>query len=71
MADKGNRPDNPEDCCEEDAKACANHIRAFDEIMHRYGMCPDIDNPEPVCLICGAARDSSIANKGLADASIG
>src|SRR5262249_27837708 len=51
-----NRPDNPEDWSIEDAKACADSIRGFDEIMHRYGMCPDIDDPEPLCLVCGAQR---------------
>jgi hypothetical protein len=36
----------------DDARACVERIRAFDEIMHRYGICPDVDDPEPTCLIC-------------------
>jgi hypothetical protein len=55
MADKGNRPDNPGDWSIEDAKACVNHIRAFDEIMHRYGLCPferGPDEDKTLCLVC-------------------
>jgi hypothetical protein len=41
-----------EDWTVEDAAACVQRIRAFDEIMHRHGMCPDVGNPEPCCLVC-------------------
>jgi len=50
------RPDNPEDWSIEDAKACVDSIRGFDEIMHRYGMCPWVNDPEPLCLVCDAQR---------------
>jgi hypothetical protein len=39
------------------AEACITNIKAFDEIMHRYGICPDLDNPEPCCTVCPNERD--------------
>jgi len=48
------RPDNPEDWNIEDAKACADNIKSFDKIMHRYGICPWVDDLESACTACGA-----------------
>ena len=50
------RPDNPEDWSIEDAKACADSIKGFDEIMLRYGICPWANDPEPACTVCDAQR---------------
>jgi DUF3102 family protein len=47
-----------EDWTVEDAKACIECIRAFDEIMHLYGICPDVGDPEPCCLVCADAADA-------------
>ncbi len=57
-ADTAARPD-PKDWSIDDAKACIDRIRGFDEIMHRHGVCPD-RTPDPdglptmseMCLIC-------------------
>lgn len=46
------RPDNVEDWSIEDAKACADNIKGFDEIMHRYGICPWVNDPNPCCTVC-------------------
>jgi hypothetical protein len=51
------RPDNVEDWNIEDAKACADNIRHFDEIMHRHGICPWVDDPEPCCMVCAGSRE--------------
>jgi hypothetical protein len=51
---KAMRPDNPEDWSIEDAKACADNIKGFDKIMHRYGICPWVDDPESPCTACSA-----------------
>jgi hypothetical protein len=42
-------PDNPKDWTVEDAKACANNIRAMDMLRHRHGLCV-----QESCLICDA-----------------
>ncbi|MGA7487906.1 MAG: DUF3102 domain-containing protein [Xanthobacteraceae bacterium] len=52
-ADRAKRPADPKDWSIEDAQACAAHIRRFDAIMHRYGVCPDVGDPEPCCTVCG------------------
>ena len=46
------RPSDPKHWSIEDAQACIVHIRGFDEIMHRYGVCPWVGDPEPLCLVC-------------------
>jgi hypothetical protein len=47
-------PNNSEDWSIDDARACADHLRAFDEIMHRHGLCPDkgAEDPSGYCLVC-------------------
>jgi len=55
------RPSNAKDWSVEDAKACIDGIRGFDEIMHRYGMCPCVDDSEPLCLICEDEREGGAA----------
>ncbi len=57
-ADRASRP-AVKDWSIDDAKACIDGIRGFDEIMHRHGVCPD-RTPDPnglptmseMCLIC-------------------
>ena len=57
-ADRASRPDVKEWSID-DAKACIDRIRGFDEIMHWHGVCPD-RTPDPdglptmseCCLIC-------------------
>jgi hypothetical protein len=53
------RAANPADWSIEDAKACVDNLRAFDAIMHRYGMCPTVDDLELVnlCFVCSDKRD--------------
>jgi hypothetical protein len=46
----------------EDAQACIKRIRAFDELMHRYGICPWVGCPEPCCLVCADAADAGAAS---------
>ncbi len=57
-ADRASRPD-VKDWSIDDAKACIDRIRGFDEIMHRHGVCPDHTPDErtgttmsEMCLIC-------------------
>jgi hypothetical protein len=46
-----------EDWTVEDAQACIHRIRAFDEIMHRYGICPWAGTPDSdLCLVCTPPR---------------
>jgi hypothetical protein len=54
-ADRAARPNDPKNWSIEDAQACIVRIRGFDKIMHRYGMCPDVGEPEPCCTVCAAA----------------
>jgi hypothetical protein len=44
----------------EEMKATIDHVRALDEIMHKYGMCPwaGTDNPG-FCLVCAKAMDDA------------
>jgi hypothetical protein len=43
------RPENPSDWSLQDAKNCADIIRGYDSIFHRYGLCEQED-----CLVCDA-----------------
>jgi hypothetical protein len=52
--DAAARPDNPTEWSVEDAQTCIAHVWAFDEMMHRYGMCPWVGHPEPLCCVCDA-----------------
>jgi hypothetical protein len=52
-------PSNPQDWSIEDAQSCIAHIRGFDEIMHRYGVCPWVGDSEPPCTVCDAEISSS------------
>ena len=52
------RPSDPKDWSIEDVQACIGHIRKFDQIMHRYGACPWVGDPEPLCLVCDAEREA-------------
>jgi hypothetical protein len=46
---RANRPENPSDWSLQDAKNCADTIRGYDSILHRYGICDHDD-----CLVCDA-----------------
>ena len=54
-ADRANRPDW-KDWSVDDAKACIDRIRGFDEIMHRHGICQaggeGEDSYSWTCLVC-------------------
>ena len=55
---KSKRPADVKDWTIEDAQACIANIRNLDQIMHRYGICPEVGDPEPSCLVCIAAQDA-------------
>jgi hypothetical protein len=50
---KAMRPDKAEDMSIEDVKALCDSIRAYDEIMHRHGVCPwEGTEDEDCCSVC-------------------
>jgi hypothetical protein len=49
-----------EDWTVDDAQACVQRVRAFDELMHRYGICPWVGQPEPLCLVCWDEADAEV-----------
>jgi Protein of unknown function (DUF3102) len=46
---RANRPENVSDWSHQDAKNCADIIRGYDAIFHKYGICDQED-----CLVCDA-----------------
>ncbi len=58
---RANQPDDVKDWSHQDAKTCADSLRAFDEIMHRYGICSCVDDPEMAafCSICWDQREAN------------
>ena len=54
-ADTAARPDW-KDWSGDDARACIDRIRRFDEIMHRPGLCPD-DHLSELCLVCSTENN--------------
>jgi hypothetical protein len=52
-----------EDWTVEDAQACVQRLRAFDEIMHRYGICPWVGTPDYcLCLVCAEEADAEVVS---------
>jgi Protein of unknown function (DUF3102) len=48
-----------EDWTVEDAQACIKRLRAFDELMHRHGICPLVGTPDAcLCLVCADEVDA-------------
>jgi hypothetical protein len=50
---KANRPEDVSDWSHQDAKNCADIIRGYDSIFHRYGICDPDD-----CLVCDAVPEA-------------
>ena len=46
---RATRPENPSDWSHQEAKNCADIIKGYDIILHRYGVCVQED-----CLVCDA-----------------
>ena len=52
------RPEDPADWSVDDARACVDSIREFDQIAHKHGLCEGADD---CCTICWKAAEDAVA----------